>query len=191
MTSKQAWKPRSQMATTMTTTAFDTGSREPVAMPAAFTCDQTKRRTDTQDRHAYEVREKRNKQRIEESEQKRIANALNRTSEIEYPPLGSTRVSATPALNYRAATGVASVATATISSLFPVSLPPPPSTAHAPQPRPAFTYSRAAYAGKEEDDADPPEEGEEEGDGEEGEEDEELNSDISGGRRWGGKNSLY
>lgn len=184
MTSKQAWKPRSQMATT----AFDTGSREPVAMPAAFTCDQTKRRTDTQDRHAYEVREKRNKQRIEESEQKRIANALNRTSEVEYPSLGSTRVSATPALNYRAATGVASVATATISSLFPVSLPPP-STAHAPQPRPAFTYSRAAYAGKEEDDADPPEEeGEKEGDGEE---DEELNADISGGRRWGGKNSLY
>ena len=61
------------------------------------------------------------------------------------------------------------------------------STAHAPQPRPVFEYARAAYAGKEEDDSEPPEEEEEEEEEATGE----FNSDISGGRRWGGKNSLY
>jgi len=173
------WKSR--------TPSLDTG-RPAAAMPAAFTCDQSKRRADTQDRAAHEAREKREKRRIEETEQKRIANALNITSETEYPSLGSTRVpTVAPALNYRAATRIESVATG-VSSLFPVQLPPL-STAHAPQPRPAFTYSRAAYAGKEEDDYDPPEEEDEET-GASSPMDE-LNADISGGRRWGGKNSLY
>ena len=201
-------------------------------MPAAFSSGSDKRRLDTQDRLAHEANEKREKRITDDRERKRVADALNLASEAAYPSLGQgsgtghKTPSGVPSLNYRSAIGtgtsIATVATSASvsvsvsasSSLFPVyiskSFTLPAATAYAPQSRPAFTYVRAAYAGKEDADEEYPEEGEGEGEGDDGDRDGdreggiphgsegemeegegEFNSDISGGRQWGGKNSLY